>query len=157
MADEATLVTTDEYTGTYEHGVDSSFRIMLPSHWRPADKDTMFTVIPWPLKMPDHLLVLPPARWELAKQRLKESFSLTSQKGAAVLRAMAGSAVRKKLDDAGRLCLGEKLAAVVQVSNKAALVGCNDTFEIWEPGRLAAAQAKVLQEVSDSELEQLML
>ncbi len=157
MTDEATLVTTDEYTGTFEHGVDSSFRVMLPSHWRPADKDTLFTMIPWPLKQPDHLLVLPPARWELAKHRLKESFSLTSKKGAAVLRAMTGSAVRKKLDDAGRLCLGEKLAELVHISNKAALVGCNDTFEIWQPTRLAEVQANALQQVPDSELEQLML
>lgn len=155
MADAANNSSGD-YTGTYEHGVDASFRVMLPSTWHPEDKETLFTMIPWPLKQPDHLLVLPPDRWELAKLRLKESFSLTSRVGAAVLRAMAGSAVRKKLDDAGRLCLGEKLAKIAHIKNKAALVGCNDTFEIWEPGRLAEAQC-LIQEVPDETFENLRL
>lgn len=129
---------------------------MLPSAWHPADKDTVFTMIPWPLKKPDHLLVLPPSRWELAKQRLQESFSLTSKVGTVVLRAMIGSAVQKKLDDAGRLCIGEKLAKLIRLTHKAALVGCSDSFEIWEPGRLAEVQNLIL-EVPDETLEGLKI
>jgi division/cell wall cluster transcriptional repressor MraZ len=155
MADAAANNSGD-YTGTFEHGVDASFRVMLPSTWHPADKDTLFTMIPWPVKDPDHLLVLPPDRWELVKQRLKETFSLTSKVGSVVLRAITGSAVRKKLDDAGRLCLGEKLAKLVHLNGKAALVGCNDTFEIWEPGRLATVQG-LIHEVPDETLENLRI
>jgi DNA-binding transcriptional regulator/RsmH inhibitor MraZ len=145
-----------EFTGSFEHGVDGSFRIMLPSAWRLPDKDAIFTMIPWPLKRPDHLLVLPPDRWQVALQRLKESFSLTSTSGAVVQRAVASSAVRKKLDDTGRLCLGEKLAGIIHVTNKASLVGCLDKFEIWEPGRLSAAK-DLINQVPDEMLEGLMI
>jgi division/cell wall cluster transcriptional repressor MraZ len=152
----AATTNSDDFVGTHEHGVDSSFRVMLPSAWHPADKETVFTMIPWPLKEPDHLLVLPPHRWELAKQRLQESFSLTSKVGTVVLRAMIGSAVQKKLDDAGRLCIGEKLAKLIKLTNKAALVGCSDSFEVWEPGRLAEVQ-KLILEVPDETLEGLKI
>ena len=129
---------------------------MVPREWRPADNSTVFTILPWPLKRPDHLLVLPPVRWASAEQRLKSGFSLTSKQGALVQRVVAGSAVRKPLDDAGRLCLGEKLTGLVSLSGKAGLVGCLDRFEIWEPGRLAEAMGEI-EQVPDETLDQLMI
>lgn len=155
MADSAVNAAV-EYTGCFEHGVDGSFRVMIPSVWRPQDKDALFTMIPWPLKRPDHLLVLPPDRWETALAKLKSSFSLTSTQGAVVQRAIASSAVRKKLDDAGRLCLGEKLAGLVNVTSKAALVGGLDKFEVWEPSRLSGTLSQIDQ-VPDEMLEGLMI
>jgi len=143
-----------EYTGSVEHGVDGSFRVMVPSAWRPADKEALLTMIPWPLKRPDHLLVLPPERWETALANLKSGFSLTSTQGALVQRVFASSAVRKKLDDAGRLCLGETLAGIIGVSNRASLAGGLDKFEIWEPGRLAASLGQI-HDIPDETLESL--
>ena len=155
MADSETSA-TGEFTGQFEHGVDGSHRVMVPREWRPVDRNTVFTMLPWPLKRPDHLLVLPPERWASAQQRLKSGFSLTSRQGAVVLRALAGSAVRKPLDDAGRLCLGEKLTGSLGLSAKAVLVGCLDHFEIWEPGRLTQTLGEI-EQVADDTLEQLMI
>ena len=155
MADTETSA-TGEYTGRFEHGVDGSHRVMVPREWRPADSSTVFTILPWPLRRPDHLLVLPPERWASAQQRLKTGFSLTSRQGAVVQRAVAGSAVRKPLDDAGRLCLGEKLTGLLGLSGKAGLVGCLDRFEIWEPGRLAETLGEI-EQVAEETLEQLMI
>ncbi len=155
MAEPETSVAS-EYTGRFEHGVDGSHRIMVPREWRPADPATVFTVLPWPLKRPDHLLVLPPERWASAQQRLKAGFSLTSKQGAIVQRAVAGSAVRKPLDETGRLCLGEKLTGLLGLSGKAGLVGCLDRFEIWEPGQLAQTLGEIDQ-VPEETLEQLMI
>ncbi|MCZ7639597.1 MAG: division/cell wall cluster transcriptional repressor MraZ [Verrucomicrobia bacterium] len=97
-----------------------------------------------------------PERWQSAQQRLKTGFSLTNTHGAVVQRAVAGSAVRKPLDDAGRLCLGEKLTALLGLSGKAGLVGCLDRFEIWEPGKLEATMGAI-EQVADETLEQLMI
>lgn len=155
MADEAANSAV-EFTGRFEHGVDGSHRVMIPREWRPADGKTVFTILPWPLKRPDHLLVLPPERWQSAQQRLKTGFSLTNTHGAVVQRAVAGSAVRKPLDDAGRLCLGEKLTALLGLSGKAGLVGCLDRFEIWEPGKLEETMGAI-EQVADETLEQLMI
>lgn len=144
------------YTGEFEHGVDGSHRVMVPREWRPADNNTVFTILPWPLKQPDHLLVLPPERWARAEQRLKSGFSLTNKQGAVLQRVVAGKAVRKPLDDAGRLCLGEKLTGLLGLQGKAGLVGCLDRFEIWEPGRLAVAMNEI-EQVPDDTLDQLMI
>jgi MraZ protein len=151
---ESPVQSAIEYTGSFEHGVDGSFRVMVPAGWRLSDKDALLTMIPWPLKCPDHLLVLPPERWQIALENLKSGFSLTSTQGALVQRVFASSAVRKKLDDAGRLCLGEKLAGIIGVTNKAALVGGIDKFEIWEPGRLGTSIEQI-HNVPDELLEKL--
>ncbi len=103
-----------EFTGLFEHGVDSSFRIMLPGAWRFDGKETTFYLVPWPLKAPDHLLALPPDRWRLAKERLREKFSLTSSVGTVVQRAFASSSVERKLDDNGRLCLGKESSSLTR-------------------------------------------
>ena len=127
---------------------------MVPACWRPADKDALLTMIPWPLKRPDHLLVLPPERWQTALQNLKSGFSLTSTQGALVQRVFASSAVRKRLDDAGRLCIGEKLAGIIGVTKKASLAGGLDKFEIWEPARFADSLRQI-QDIPDEIFESL--
>jgi MraZ protein len=147
---------TGLYTGCFTHGVDASDRVMVPSVWRPADPDTVFAVIPWPLDQPEFLLVLPPARWQAMIDRLKAAASLTNPKFAKVERKLAGSTFLMKMDKAGRFCLGEKLTAKAGIGEEATLVGRLDKFEIWDAARQEAAEAEDTP-ISPEELESMML
>lgn len=145
-----------QFTGTFEQTVDASFRLVIPSALRLPDKEALYSMIPWPMKTPECLLVLPPDRWQQALEKLKTNYSLTNPYGALFQRVFAGSAVRKKLDEIGRLCIGEKLAAMFNISAKATLVGRIDVFEIWEPGTLQRSLGRI-QDVPDSEFDKLEL
>jgi DNA-binding transcriptional regulator/RsmH inhibitor MraZ len=134
-----------EYTGNYEHGVDGSFRVMVPSPWRPEDKEMVFSMVPWPIQQPSHIRVMPPERWRLMLKRIRENNLLSGDEISTVERRIAATTVKKRIDDVGRLCVGEKLAEQFGITAKAMLVGGLDKFEIWEPARFAATDGDVLQ------------
>lgn len=98
----------------------------------------VFTLLPWPLGQAAYLLVLPPARWARLLEGLR-SLSLSNEDAAVVERAIAGEAVRVKLDKVGRLALSESLAARMGFGREVRLVGRFDKFEVWDPERFESA------------------
>lgn len=144
------------FVGSFDHAVDTSYRVMFPGGWRPVEKDTVFSVLPWPLLKRKYLLVLPPTRWNVLVERLLATFSLVNEKAARIERAIAGEMAMVKLDKVGRICLGEKIAAKAGISRQAKLVGRIDKFEIWDPARLDA-EFDDGEPILDEDLEKLML
>lgn len=116
--------------GNCTHGVDASHRVMLPIEWRPSDPDYVFTLIPWPVWKPTHVLALTPERWKELAGRIR-TFSLVDEAAAELERAIAGTAQRVRLDKVGRVCLGESLRSALGIGKEATLVGRVDKFEIW--------------------------
>jgi len=142
-----------DYTGHFRHGIDGSRRVMFPARWRPANPETKFTILPWPIGAEDRLLVLPPDRWREMLVKLKAR-SLSDPRVAALEQEIAENAVQVTLDKVGRICLPEELAKIARITSEAEFVGRLDKFEIWEPGARNAVRqqnkrlaAEVLKEI----------
>src|SRR5690242_16763386 len=90
------------YLGKHPRGVDKSRRVMLPAEWRSEGAPSVFTVILWPAKKPEYLLVLPPKRWQQMLENLGNS-SLTNDSAAAAERFISSNSYTKALDGYGRL------------------------------------------------------
>lgn len=127
------------YLGRHPRGVDKSRRVMLPSEWRSKEAPTEFTVLRWPPKCPEYLLVLPPKRWEQMLEKLG-NVSLMNEPGATMERFISANASQKSLDGYGRLPLPDEAAKAAGIEAEAVLIGRMNKFEIWSPGRFQASQ-----------------
>ena len=90
---------TTVYSGRFRHGIDGSRRVMVPSKWR---EKIELSVILWPLRERQFLLVLPPTRLNLLLDKLNE-MSLSDDDVAAVERVIGGNSAHIKLDKVGEL------------------------------------------------------
>jgi DNA-binding transcriptional regulator/RsmH inhibitor MraZ len=111
---------------------------MLPSEWRSKEQTAEFLILEWPVQRPDHLLVLPPKRFQKLLENLG-NISLTDEKAARVERFIGFHTYRKSLDSYGRLPLPDEPAGSVGIGNESVLLGRMDKFEIWSPERLQAS------------------
>ena len=118
--------------------IDNSRRVMIPAKWRPENPGVVFRVVLWPIATKEYLLVLPPERWQLLRDRLKGN-SLNDRSVAAYEREIARSSALVELDKVGRFCLPENLALQAGIKDEAIFLGSMDKFEIWSPKRLKAA------------------
>ncbi len=136
MADDENTIR--DFHGEVLYSLDASRRVMLPSDWRPTDKKVVFRVILWPIGAGQHLLVLPPARWNVMLEKLRAK-SLMDVRVAALERTIGATSAALVMDAQGRLCLPDKLAAAAGLEKEALFVGRLDKFEIWNPQRYQAA------------------
>src|SRR3954471_6175113 len=94
------------FHGNFSYGIDESRRVMVPAKWRPKNRSVLFTVILWPIKIEDFLLVLPPERWQVMLDKLKTK-SLLDKGVAAFERVVGRTSAQLTLDQVGRFCLPE--------------------------------------------------
>jgi MraZ protein len=137
MPAEAEASKPDSYPGTHNRGVDKSRRVLLPSEWRLEGSAVDFTILQWPMQSPNHLLVLPPKRWDVMAQNLGKA-SLTNETAATGLRFISAHLCRRSLDSYGRLPIPDEAAQAAGINSDAVLAGLFDRFEIWSPERYKA-------------------
>jgi division/cell wall cluster transcriptional repressor MraZ len=128
---------------------------MIPAKWRPKDSSVVFTAILWPIQVEDFLLVLPPARWQLMLDRLRNN-SLRDQRAATLERVIGETSVPLELDKVGRFCLPDLLARAIGLEKEAVFVGRLDKFEIWSPKRYDA-EASVNKTLAAAYAEEINL
>lgn len=144
------------YLGKHPRGVDESHRVLLPSEWRQSGWPKDFTVLLWPVKDPEYLLVLPPPRWQLLQKNIGNR-SLMDEDGAKVERFISINSYPRSLDSYGRLPIPDEAAKDAGISDEAILVGRMDKFEIWSPDRLRANSAKAETQNAFENLKNLNL
>jgi len=125
------------YSAQHLRAVDNG-RMSLPPDWRQEGWPTDFTLLPWPLEAPLYLLALPPQRWETMRRNISPE-SLSDEQGMMLQRLVYSSAVQRTLDGYGRLPLPEDAMKKFDLSEEVLLVGMEDKFEIWPPGKLNEA------------------
>lgn len=153
----ALVLNVGMYLGRFTHGLDASGRIMIPKAWRPADPDTNFAVLPWPvLGEADHVLVLSQDRWGKLLETLSQKVSLMDDEEGHIERQLAGKLALMKLDKIGRLCLGEQLAQTIGTKDEAVLIGRMDKFEIWNPDRLKQAEADMTAKIDPNAFKKFL-
>jgi MraZ protein len=138
------------YHSQFRHGVDEKRRVQIPAKWRPVNEGVEFTVIMWPNGQwtEGNLLVLPPEQAEILNSKFN-GMSFSDPKAQALRRLIGSRSAKVTLDKAGRMCLPENMAKIVEIGAEATLVGLVDRFEIWNPKRyeaISAADARLLHE-----------
>jgi MraZ protein len=91
-------------------------------------------IVIWPLGVDQHLLALPPRRWEKIVVGLRDQ-PLTNEQLAATERILATSVAWAELDNVGRLTLSDRHFASVGIEQEVELIGRLDKFELWNPAR----------------------
>ena len=129
------------YNSFYRHGVDAKRRVQCPAKWRPAKPNVEFTLILWPKsKEGPCLRVLPPS--EMAELMRDIDAMPNSDPNKVVLKRFIGSeSIQVALDNAGRLCLPDAMAAAAGIKDEVVFVGLLDRFEIWSPERYEKVRA----------------
>jgi MraZ protein len=128
------------FHGDYSHAMDESRRVMIPARWRPKDPSIVFTVLAWPINSEEFLLVLPPERWRVMLDKLKQR-SLHDPRVATLERVIGSTSAPLTLDRVGRFVVPEHLSKLVGIGKEVKFVGRLDKFEMWSPERYA--QSKV--------------
>jgi MraZ protein len=121
------------FTGCFRHKLEQS-RVTLPGRWRQATTTKTFVIVIWPLGVDQHLLALPPRRWEKIVVGLRDQ-PLTNEQLAATERILATSVAWAELDNVGRLTLPDRHFASVGIEQEVELIGRLDKFELWNPAR----------------------
>ena len=128
------------FQGTHLITLDDKGRLALPTRVRAeASADGVIVAA----RHPDGCLVLyPESAWAPKREALlKLPFS-----ARGFVRLVLGSAEELKVDRAGRILIPAGLRELAGLERDAALVGWGDHFELWDRGRLAAAEAEAAQQ-----------
>jgi MraZ protein len=123
------------FNSVFEHGVDEKRRVQIPAKWRPKDPETEYTIMVWGKDQETCLRVLPPA--EFQKLRDKIEAMPGSKEKVSRLRNLGANSEQVTVDKVGRICLPDRMAKAAGITEKAALVGLFEKFEIWNPDRYA--------------------
>lgn len=127
------------YSKCWQHAIDRSNRIMLPSEWRGEGTPTRFFVIV--ADGDDHLAVCPPAVFE---DFLAKLWADTADKTQIphLERELNNRVGQVSMDGVGRLPLPADFLARTGIAEQGCLVGRFAKFEIWPPQKYLAAQAE---------------
>jgi len=131
------------YSSRHVRGMDAGGRVVLPLEWRPKKSPKDFKVSLWPVYQPEHLLVLPIAKWDAAVSQPLEKSPLSNDPVARLERLMQCNTYERSLDNYGRLLLPEEGLKLLGTGPEVVLVGRSDKFEIWDPVKLAATLANM--------------
>jgi len=123
-----------DYLFVYTHGVDEKRRVQIPAKWRPprGQRDFRFRLLLWkPVGQPAPcLLGLPPDKWRQLRDKLAAR-AFSDPKAEAVRSWVAENCDVVDLDNAGRICLPQPLAAAAGITRQAVLRGMTEYFQIW--------------------------
>lgn len=129
--------------GQHRRRLDAARRVHLPVAWRREAGDEWY-LLPWPLRVPDRILAISPARLRMLATRLQAFRPEAEERAEALLRFTMGSVIAVAVDRVGRIRLPEPLVDRAAIRDEVTLVGLYDRFEIWEPGRLDAVMDRPL-------------
>lgn len=131
------------FVSRYENKVDEKRRIQVPSAWRRGRNGGLrYLILPAPKRAwrPACLLVMPPERFLQTVAELR-SMKMSDDRADSLRRLLATRASEVETDSAGRICLPEEAARLVDIKDRVVLAGMLEWFEIWSPERYAVVEA----------------
>ena len=118
--------------GSYQHNVDSKFRVTMPSKWRGELGEKLILIKGVSETRQGEYLH---AMTETAFQRKFSAFSdlnLSDVAGRKFMRMIYSSAKDVELDGSGRIVIPPELRKCAGIGSCVVLVGMEDGFEIWD-------------------------
>lgn len=117
--------------------IDPSRRLLLPIEWRTKGAPTEFTLLLWPLDVPEYVLAIPRERWTAYWNKLEE-LPLSDDESAELERLVSLRAFPSSLDKVGRLAIPEAATKAVNIENTAHMIGRVTKFEICRSEKVSA-------------------
>ena len=137
-----------QFIGEYEDvPVDPKGRLIVPSAFRrtlPMGVST-FVVARW---FDGCLAVYDPDGWKRVMRRL-QSLDGGQRQSRQLIRALAGRATDVRVDRQGRILIPRKYLDMVEITDRATIIGALDRFEVWNPKRYAGYMDEADQKLEE--------
>lgn len=118
-----------DFTGQYDHSLDTKGRLKLPSSFREqlsGEGKVMLAIRP-----NQCLGIYPLSEWVNLLAQLK-TLPGTDQEALSVKRVLLSTAFQCDLDRQGRILLPPRLRELGGISKDVTVLGCQDVMEIWD-------------------------
>ena len=132
MEKESQIIQND-FLGTYEVSLDSKNRFSFPAEYRTvlADKNLIISK-----GMDGCLYVFTEERYNAFYQmQLAARPGIEKRATRKLKRMLTSSAVRKMIDNQGRLLLPNNLMQMAEIDRELVVVGAGDRIELWNKSR----------------------
>lgn len=141
------------FQGTSALSLDSKGRITIPVRQR----DQLLAVSEGRLTLTKHpegfLWVFPHPRWESFRDHLMNM----TMDAEAWRRVFLGSAVDIEVDATARVLVPPELRSAAALSRDVLLIGNGHVLELWDAGRHAASEARVMAQPMPAEIRNFVL
>ena len=133
------------YFGTFENKVDRKGRVSVPAPFRQILATSAFQgLIAFRYHTPNAVEACSLEFMERLDQSVSD-FELFSEQHDDLAFNIFAESHQLPLDGEGRVILPAPLLEITGIEDRAAFVGKGPTFQIWEPGALAARKAEARQ------------
>jgi MraZ protein len=137
-----------QFIGEYEDvPVDPKGRLIVPSAFRrtlPMGVST-FVVARW---FEGCLAVYDPNGWKRVMRQL-QGMDGGQRQSRQLIRALAGRATEVRIDRQGRILIPRKYLNMVDVTDRATIIGAVNRFEVWNPERCAGYLSEADQKLEE--------
>lgn len=140
----------DLFFARSDNKVDDKRRVQIPSTWRRGQSSLRLLLLPLPKRnwRPGCLMGTTVARFlEMVRDVRKMNFM--DDRADSVRRQLISRAEEVETDSAGRICIPDAQLKSVEIRDRVTLVGMGEWFELWNPERLALADAADLERPDD--------
>jgi MraZ protein len=148
-------VIVPSFKGQYEHSIDAKGRVAFPAKLRKSlnpSAQERFTIV---RGQEPCLYLYPEDEWANVENKLSRINNFT-KKGRLAKRNFLRYAEDVSLDKQNRIALPTDLTAYAELSEKAVFLGMGEYIEVWDPGKLAEADASLDDDAFEEIFEQVM-
>ncbi len=143
------------FKGQYEHSIDAKGRVAFPAKLRKSlnpSAQERFTMV---RGQEPCLYLYPEDEWENVEEKLSRINNFT-KKGRLAKRNFLRYAEDVSLDKQNRIALPSDLSSYADISEKAVFLGMGEYIEVWDPDKLAEADASLDDDAFEEIFEQVM-
>ncbi|MEM0985390.1 MAG: division/cell wall cluster transcriptional repressor MraZ [Pseudomonadota bacterium] len=135
------------FVSTFEATIDGKGRVMVPAPFRAVLGSNDFYLRP-ALDGAGCLEGCGEALMRVFQQQIDE-LPMLSEERKVLHHAVFARAHRLKMDDAGRVKIPDPLLSLAQIETALVFAGQDDSFQVWEPERYRAHEARMAELVTD--------
>lgn len=115
-----------EFTGTYEHQIDSKNRIRFPSKFKLDGLELVFT-----LGQDNRIFVYPKSEFDIIADNIRSKVKLTDKEGQKAQTFYFSTSVTLEGDAQGRMILPPLHKKYAHIDKDIVFCGVNNRIEIW--------------------------
>jgi len=136
--------------GSYEHMLDAKGRVFIPAKWRESLGDMLIVTIGLDTKQEACLYGMSVPEWEHFSEKLS-SLPVSDASAQSIRRRLYSMAAACEVDKQGRILIPAQLRDLAGLVKDATLIGVGERMEFWNPGTLAAYNARTETDESYNE------
>ena len=135
--------------GSFDHMLDAKGRVFIPAKWRETLGETLIVTIGLDTKEEACLYGMSIPEWERFSDKLS-SLPVSDASGQSIRRRLYSMAAACEVDKQGRILIPAQLRELTKLVKDATLIGVGERIEFWNPGMLAAYNARTDESYSEA-------